>query len=243
MLCKDLSLGEMDSNPPAESYSSSESLLSALVHLPRESTKKFPKIHKQYLRSRGFPPQKIQGLIKKYRLRACHTEPFKYKFRIIIPVIEKRKVVSFTTRTIDDMVEPKYKEASTKVYKKDGELFQECAIQPKHLVYNIDSIQEGEDAILVEGPIDVWKMGSNTICFFGINCTEQQVIIIKRKKIKNLYVMFDNDKTGIRESRKVALMLAPLVKNVEIITLQGIADPGKLMEEEAILIKNQLGIK
>jgi len=244
-ICDELSLGSLDANPPnAESYSSSEDLLSANVEMPRGSTRRFPEIHKQYLIGRGFRPDKVKKLIRRYRLRACHTYPPRYKFRIIIPVIQNRKIISFTSRSIidDDPNIIKYMEASPHPYKENGKKIHECLIKPKHLVYNIDSVQEGSNALLVEGPMDVWKMGSRAICFFGVNFTEQQLIIVKNKKIKNMFIMFDNDRTGITNARIVARVLAPLVKKIEIITLGNVNDPGELKEEEATIIRNQLGL-
>ncbi|RLC32402.1 hypothetical protein DRH13_01775, partial [Candidatus Woesebacteria bacterium] len=150
-LVESISLGAPDYDPP-KAEDTASSLLSAHVRLPQGSTTTFPKIHTDYLKKRGFPNPK--KLIRKYKLRASYTTG-KYKFRIIIPIIRNRKTVSFTSRDITGMQTPPYKHASPK----------ESAMGAKKLIYNSDTVAPGDDAILVEGPIDVWKLGDNTISF------------------------------------------------------------------------------
>lgn len=220
-------LGGSDTNPPAEPASS---LFSARVRLPQGHLKRLPLTHREYLIERGFPPSKIRKLIKKYKLLACYTTG-KYRFRIIIPIILNRKIVSFTSRAIGN-IEPPYMHATP----------EESAIPPKNLVYNIDSVTTGSDAILVEGPIDVWKLGDNTISILGVQHTEAQIVAIKRKEIRNLFIFFDSDRAGEKEAKKISRILAPLVENTEIVTLTNLHDPGELKIEEGELIKKQLGI-
>ena len=57
------------------------------------------------------------------------------------------------------------------------------------------------------------------------------------KKIRKLFVFFDSDDTGKRDSHKIGKILAPFVKKVEIITLQHRNDPGELTLAEAETIK------
>lgn len=241
LFCSDLSLGVTDTNPPVEKYASS--LLSTSVQLPQESTRRFPQLHIDYLISRGFKPNKINRLIRKYKLRACYNTSCKYKFRIIIPIIQNRNIISFTSRTVVKGIDPRYKDATNKPYKKNGKIIQDCMIEPKHLVYNIDTVTPGSDAILVEGPVDVWKLGNNAIALLGTNYTEDQIIIIKRKSIRNLFILFDSDRTGRKKARAVTKVLAPLVRKVEDVTLTKVNDPGELKEEEAEIVRNQLGIE
>ena len=227
LISKRLSLGATDTYPPAES--SASSLLSAQVRLPQESRKYFPEKHLEYLKNRGFQdPEKI---IRKYKLQAVHTIG-KYKFRIIIPIILNRKILSFTSRDITEFQEPKYKHASAN----------ESAMDIKKLVYNIDTLTIGSDAILVEGPVDVWKLGKGAISFLGVNNTEEQVIVLKNKKIRNLFILFDNDRAGKREAKRIAKILSPLVKETEIVTFKNINDPGELRTEEVAILRNQLGV-
>jgi len=213
-------------SPLYSTASSSE--LSKMVSLPQECTKEFPKDHIAYLKNRGFKPEKI---IKKYKLQAVHTIG-KYKFRIIIPIYMNRKLVSFTSRDITDEQELRYRGASPS----------ECILNPKEVIYNYDTLSKGSDAILVEGPIDVWKLGDGTISILGITYTRRQIIAIKKKKIRNMFILFDRGRKERLMAKKLARILAPLVKSVEVITLNKAKDPGELKVEEAELIKHQLGV-
>ena len=227
---KSLSLGATDYGfGPPYAEDDASSLLSAHVRLPQESRKYFPEKHIEYLRYRGFTdPEKI---IRKYKLRSVYTTG-KYKFRIIIPIMLNKKIVSFTSRDITGLQDPKYKHASP----------EESAIDVKRIIYNYDTVTTGSDAILVEGPIDVWKLGDKTISLLGIHHTEEQILSIKNKKIRNLFILFDNDKAGVAGAKRMAGIISPLVKSVEIVTFNTIKDPGELKEEEAEILKRELGI-
>ena len=213
--------------PPFEDASST-STTSEIAILPPESKVVFPKPHLNYLKSRGFKyPKK---LIKKYKLLATNTVG-DYKFRIIIPIYINRSLVSFTSRDITGQQDIKYKTATPK----------ESIIDPKGCVYNYDTLTKGCDAIIVEGPVDVWKMGKGAISILGIKHTQKQLVLIKKKKIRNLFIMFDRGKKEKRAAHNLGKVFAPLVKKVEIITLRKVGDPGELKEEEAKVIKKQLG--
>ena len=78
---------------------------------------------------------------------------------------------------------------------------------------------------------------------FGVSCTSKQIIALKNKRIRNLFILFDNDLTGERGAEKISSMLLPIVKKIEIISLTEVNDPGELSLEEAEIIKYKLGIK
>jgi len=199
--------------------------------LPPESTKTFPIRHTKYLRSRGFNPTK--KFIRKYKLLAVHNIG-KYKFRIIIPVYLRHHLVAFTSRDITDIQSPKY--LSSGKY--------ETTINIKETIYNYDSVPVGGDAILVEGPLDAWKLGDGAISLLSANCIDRQIVLLKEKKIRNLFILFDNDKPGNRASKSIARVLAPLVKRIEIVRFNGhVSDPGSLSLDQAEVIKSQLGFR
>ncbi|KYK24184.1 hypothetical protein AYK24_06650 [Thermoplasmatales archaeon SG8-52-4] len=185
------------------------------VWLPREATKYFPEIHKNYLKNRGFNPRTV---IRKYQLRACYKIG-KYKFRIIIPIFLSGKLVCFTSRgIIEGMDGTKYMDASP----------EECLITTNNLVYNYDNLQEGSDAIHVEGPIDVWKLGDGAISFMGLNYSMNQIKLIMKKKIHKYFILLDPDTAGNRAIRRLAREVAPLVGEVHIVKLKIAEDPGAL---------------
>lgn len=223
-------LAERTVRPPILEKEASSAKGKAVL-LPTESTSHFPKMHIEYLEGRGFNPRQI---IRRYKLRACYTVG-RYKFRIIIPIYLHNRLVSFTSRDITDDQDPPYKNASA----------HEVILSPKRAVYNYDSIQQGGNAILVEGPIDVWKLGAEAISILGVEHTEDQILYIMKKKIDTLFILFDNDGPGRKAARKLGLTMASIIKNVELIFLKdkSINDPGALSLSEAQLLKHKLGFK
>lgn len=221
---------EADSTPPLNVDTSSVSPRGgkSTVLLPQESTIHFPRIHIEYLRSRGFPPRKT---IRKYKLRAVYNLG-RYKFRVVIPIFMERRMVSFTARDITGQQDPPYKMASE----------EESAVGRSKLVYNLDTIPEGGDAMLMEGPMDVMKFGDGAICTFGIEHNPGQIVQLKRKKIRNLFIVFDNDGPGRRAARELGPIVAPIVRRrVEIVTLHRVHDPGEMPLEDAMSLKLDLG--
>lgn len=201
-----------------------------IMLLPDVASKHFPRLHIDYLRSRGF--DRPRQLIKKYRLLACYTTS-KYKYRIVIPIYLDGSLVSFTTRDVTERRKPKYKHPS----------LDEVLITPKNVVYNYDSITHGSDCIIVEGPVDVWKLGDGTVSTQGITFTTQQVLYLNKKGINNLFILFDNEPKAQRKAKELARMMAPLVNRVENVKLKGFNDPGDLSISEAMSLKRKLGFK
>ncbi len=197
------------------------------IELPSEIVSTWPKKHLNYLKKRNFNTKKI---ISKYQLRPVYTVG-RYKFRIIIPIIYERRIVSFISRDITEVREPKYL-----MPKQEKNI-----LTPKQCIYNYDSLTTGCDCILVEGPTDVWRMGDNSISFLGTKYTVEQMVLLKNKKINNLFILYDNDRPGKKSAIKVASIMAPLVKNTEIIYLEEHGDPGDLKPEEAEIIRKELG--
>ena len=196
------------------------------VRLPQVFTKQMPRLHRKYLRSRGFLVKKI---VRKYNLLACHNIGT-YKFRVVIPILMNNKIVSFTTRAVLDDMQPKYLHAKQS----------DSVIDPAHAVYNYDNLKKNHDAFLVEGPLDVWKLGNGAVSIFGVEHTIEQLKYLSRKRIRNLYVLFDADKAGVKAAKKLAPIMAPICKNVEILTLENRGDPGELSTKEVTEIKNAL---
>lgn len=199
------------------------------IKLPPEAETHFPKEHLDYLRNRDFPPLRT---IRQYRLRAVrHIGP--YKFRIIIPIILNGRIISFTSRDITGLSGLRYKAANKNIYP-----------NPKHYIYNLDSVSHGaKNVILVEGPTDVWRLGAGSISLFGVQEHGQQIIHLARKKIKTLHILFDNDDAGRRNAVKLANNIRSFVREINILSLTEVADPGLLTREQGEILMRKLGIK
>lgn len=202
--------------------------------LPADATKEFPKVHLRYLRERGFNPRK---LIRKYNLHACYLHG-KYRYRIIIPVIKRGRIVTFTSRDVTDSQQPKYLMAS----------YEESAVDPAEAVFNIDSVKPYSDAFLVEGPFDVFKMGDGAFCFMGVKFTSGRLLQVAEKKIDRLFIFFDSDQAGYHAGKRMAQTVSPLVKHVEIVRMKGSArtkgfDPGDMSRDDVRKLKAALNFK
>lgn len=198
------------------------------IKLPEEIEKKFPEAHKKYLRDRGFPVAKT---IRDFQLKAVNHLG-RYKFRIIIPIIYQKRIISFTSRDITGLSEYRYLAAPKNTYP-----------NPKHFVYNIDSVKTGGQAILVEGPTDVWRLGEGAISFFGTTYDSKQLVHIVRKKISRLHIFFDNDRPGIKTAAELSRAVRSLVKEVNIIKTDAAADPGSMTREQGEIVMRTLGMR
>jgi hypothetical protein len=182
--------------------------------------------HKIYLTSRNFTPD---SLSKNWGI-LC-TGPIAklgridYKWRIIAPIIWEGKVVSFQGRTISSKVEPKYKACPL-----DREL-----ICHQHILYCHPECNWAKPVIVVEGITDVWRLGKQAVCVFGIEYLSQQVRAICKMKRKGgdrrLIVLFDDDPQAIIKGKELVadLNFRGMEARQEII----IGDPGGMEQEDA----------
>jgi len=171
--------------------------------------------HKRYLRKRGFDPDEI---IREWGILGTnHIGPFMK--RIIIPIFVNGRMVCFTSRDITEQADIRYKTCS----------IEESEIPIKETLYGIDKCK-GKKTIVVEGPMDVWRMGPGTVSTYGTQYTNKQLeILIKR--FKTVYVMFDPDEAGQIASEKLYHELTGFGIDSGIITLDG-KDPAELSLEE-----------
>lgn len=198
---------------------------SDIINLPEGASKKFPNKALRYLESRGFNPK---YLIKKYDLYYCNFANQRYKFRIVIPIYMDHKLISFTCRDITDIQTPKYKTATNK-----------DAI--RSAIFNYDNIEKFGNAILVEGPMDAMKLGDGAFSCLGVSITPEREKLIAKKCIENLYILYDNDKTGIRKSEENESILENIVKRIHIMKLKGINDPAELTFDRVLQLRSHFG--
>ena len=193
--------------------------------LPKEATNFLPKMHQEYLIGRGFDPDKLQ---KKYKLMACDLTG-DYKFRLIIPIYFKHRLVNFAAISVGG--------ANLKVMNCPND---KAIIQRDSLLYNFDNIKNRK-AIVVEGFVDCWKMGDSCIATLGTKFTPAQVKLIA-SACDEVYIMYDSkikDPNAPIQAEKLANQLSGLIKKVEVADLDE-GDPGDLSIDEAQAIKADL---
>jgi hypothetical protein len=145
----------------------------------------------QYLLSRHFDPVKLK---EQYNIQGGGWIG-EWKNRIIIPVYLSTKLVTWTSRTIIQDREPRYKFLSN----------EESVINPKSCFYNIDNCY-GKSVALLEGPFDVLRFGDNGICGFGITLTKTQILYLSERFTK-IYILFDSQRQAQKKAKEYGMTL------------------------------------
>lgn len=177
---------------------------------------------KKYLEGRGFDPEKLE---KKWRLKQTGPVSFldkiPYGNRIIIPIRWGGELVSFQTRDITGKAEQRYLACPMR----------REVIHHKHIVYGKEEKWSKHPAlIVVEGVVDVWKLGSSAVATFGTSFTMEQVLALA-KIHDRFFIVYDNEPQAQQQARKLAVKLKALGKKVFIETVN--TDPGDMKIEDA----------
>jgi len=186
------------------------------VLLPRGATEEMPDLHREYLSGRGFDPD---YLAKKYRLKFFNNVG-DWKFRIIVPVYMKRRLVSFTSRLVVETKGNPYRHCSN----------ERAVIPVPHCLYNVDSVRD--KAILVEGVFDVWRIGDGAVALFGIEIVEEQVRFISQQSWKKVFVLFDPEERAQFQARKLAGQIGKFLPTEVAEYMTESKDPGGFTREQ-----------
>lgn len=173
--------------------------------------------HIKYLTRRGFDADKIAKL---WNIKALSITGNHLAWRIYIPIYLDNRQVSWTTRSISDNVKNKYMTA-----KREEEL-----ISHKSILYGLDYI--GNTIIVVEGPLDVWKIGFGAAATFGTTVTHDQIRLIA--KYPRRVICFDSD--AIDKARKLARILEIYDGKTWVVALDA-EDPAGASDREIQLLR------
>jgi len=138
-------------------------------------------IHRKYLKKRGFNPKELRQF---WALQGTGKQS-DYPWRIFIPIIYQGKTVSWTSRTIGNG-DPKYITAS----KENESLFH------KTLLYGEDFCRHV--IIVVEGPVDVWRIGPGAAGSFGVRLSSEQIEKVSKYPVR--VICFDNEKEAQKQA-------------------------------------------
>lgn len=181
-----------------------------------------PKLHTEYLVSRGYNPEQLEQL---FNIKGVY-QVGDFKYRIIIPVYYRGKLVSYLGRDVTGEAKLKYKNlAMTK-----------SVLSIKDCVYNIDNIHN--KAIICEGVMDCWRFGHSAVALFGLLYTQRQVQVLSRK-LKEAIVCFDSEKVAQEQAEKLAEELSWAGVRVSILSIDT-KDPGEMNQKEANKIRQHL---
>jgi hypothetical protein len=176
----------------------------------------------EYLRSRSFDPEVIAA---EYGVKEIGGLGDEYRFRLIIPVYVDNTLVTFTTRKYIESKEPKAIDQPV----------EEAAIPCKNCLYNIDTVKD--QAIIVEGPADVWKLGEESVALFGTACSAEQQKLLIDRGVKRVFIMLDPG--AERPAEKLYFSLISIIREIKIIKLRDL-DQGDMTQEAALNLKIQL---
>jgi len=89
-----------------------------------------------------------------------------YEDRLLIPVIQGRRLVGYQLRRLEDRPKDKYKYLNAKLTKSKA-------------LYNRDVAMFCRDVVLVEGVTDVWRVGRHGVGLFGKDISPTQLLLMK----------------------------------------------------------------
>jgi len=211
---------EIGQDALGEGYESSSSLAASTQDrpeqgiLPSSSSSTFPKTHRRYLKRRRFSLKRIK---KDYGILA-------QKLRIVIPYYLDGRIVTYTARDITDKADKKYLACPNR----------KAIIPIKSTFYNID--RATDKVVLVEGVTDVWRIGKGSIAASGVIITNEQLLLLSERRIKKVFIVFDEDASG--KADRYANKLSA-VTEVEIIELEK-GDPAEQSPEVVSQIRRLL---
>jgi len=203
-------------------YQRSEQTRSIKVNIPDEAKSIIGNRHANYLKGRRFDPI---YLTKKYNLHFCKSSG-KWANRIIVPIYNRNKILTYTSIDISKDSKLRYKHLSKEL----------SVVHVKELIYGTE-FTNGVICCLVEGIFDKYRIGNGAVTGFGVTLTSKQKLILS--KYSKVIIIFDSDQAGIEGANKLANELAPFV-NVEILDLPEGTDPDTLSKEDLRFIRGKI---
>ncbi len=176
------------------------------------------KPHRQYLKGRGFDPDELQRL---WGLQGIGLAP-RLAWRVFLPIHHKGEVVSWTTRAIVDDVERRYVNAKT----------EEEVISAKSVVMGLDYVRHA--AVVVEGPMDAYRIGPGTVATMGVSYSQAQVRLLSKIPVR--VIVFDSETKAQQRAKTLCNDLSAFPGKTVRIELDS-ADPGEASKREVRLLR------
>jgi len=193
------------------------------VNLPKEAKRQITPYHAGYLHSRNFDYKKVT---EKYNLHFCGPVG-DWANRIIVPIINNYRLVTFTSVDISDETRMRYKHLKA----------EKSVIPVKEYLFGLEHT-DGHSCCLTEGLFDQFRIGSGAVCSFGVKLTPKQIKLLS--KFKRVLICFDGDETGRKGANKIANDISVFC-DVEILNLPEGTDPDKLSKDDIEFIRSKIG--
>lgn len=180
--------------------------------------------HKEYLRGRAFDPSVLESL---WALQGT-TNLGPYKFRIIAPIYDlDGRLVSYQGRDYTGRAKLRYKAC-----REDRE-----AKHHKDMLYG-QWLANKDWVVVVEGIVDVWRLGRNAVATFGIKYRPTQVA--RLRSYSRRFILFDHsDLQAHKQAKKLTSELATLPGNVWLVDVLD-DDPAKMSQADADALMHEL---
>lgn len=174
--------------------------------------------HREYLRGRGFDPETLSVLWGVRGIGLAARLPW----RLWIPVIRDERTQSWTTRSLAEYG-TRYVSAAP----------DEEAVPHKELLGGEDHAERV--CVVVEGPMDAFKVGPGAVWTFGSAVTNAQVYRISRYE-KRVVCLDADAQARARELCSRLAVLPGTTVNVEL----DAKDPGSASERELELLRREM---
>jgi len=179
-------------------------------------TSKMKVSHKKYLLNRGFDTSYLETEWDLLGTSALGE----FKYRIIVPIHQEKKLVCYQGRDITTKASAKYKSCHD----------EDAVIPIKSCLYGIDKCKD-EWIIITEGVTNVWRLRINTVATFGVVVTDEQ--LLRLSKFQRRYIFFDSDEAGKDGAEKLAQKLSVFPGVTEICSMPGISDIADMRQKDA----------
>jgi hypothetical protein len=210
------------------SQSKNEPSFSQSVNIPPQFQElvwpKVSSIVTNFLAGRGFDPEQIIRNKKLYYGGIIGD----FRHRLILPVYFRHSLASFLGKGLGKNTFPPYKNLEDK----------DSVIPIKSTLYGYDDCPPGGTVVVVEGPIDQWKLGNGSVATYGTAWTLEQVALLRTLKPNKIMVLYDSEP----EAQQQADKLMRMIHFCDVMTgyLEGIKDPGELTIEEGKKLMEEL---
>jgi len=171
-----------------------------------------------------------------YDIQACLTG--RYAMRVIIPVRQAGRLVSFVARSIYDScsvcvaLAESYYAVPDQCTHRFIKVLYPLGTERSRILFNIDNVVGREDVVLVEGAFDAIRLRDRAVASLGSSLSPEQRALLRSYGIKKVHLLYDTDEAGRKATRKVARELIASGLDVTIIRLPAGVDPASATRSE-----------
>ena len=185
------------------------------------------KTQKMWIRGRRYDPNIIQ---KQWGIVAGPPTG-RWGHRIICPVLLRSRTRSWVGIDASGTKSARYKASSV----------EESLTPTSELPYGINNLNGGT-VLIVEGILDVWRMGRGAIATLGTGISDRKIETLAALKINRYFIMFDSETQAIKKANSLGNTLRHMTRReVNILELDK-GDPDDLDDKTASDIRKDIGL-